>query len=120
MRSPDLDHVLILNGIELSHAWSRSGRAARRSSMGGPEVMVAALGHDIVAIDEHDGVIPQVLESLPRHDHAPSACPWLDRIIGVLRRCGPPYVVATTLVWWSLPDGISRLSPTCALLVPAL
>ena len=51
--------------------------------------MVAALGHDIVAIDERSGVPPQVLESLPRHDHAPGACPWLDRIIGILRRCGP-------------------------------
>ena len=51
--------------------------------------MIAALGHDIVAIDERDGVVPQVLESLPRHDHAPRAPPWLHRIIGVLRRCGP-------------------------------
>ena len=29
---------------------------------------------------------------------------------------GPPYVVATTLLWRSLPDGINRLSPNCALL----
>lgn len=50
--------------------------------------MVSALSHNIAAIDERGSVVPQVLKGLPRQDRAPSACPWLHRIIGVLRRCG--------------------------------
>src|ERR1700735_2837841 len=84
----DFDHVLILAGVELSHPWSRRRRAACCSSVGGPEIVVSALGHHVVPVNESHSAVTQVLKSLPGHYHAPTAAARLNRIIGILRGCG--------------------------------
>ena len=89
MRGAYLHHVLILNGVELGHTLGGRGWAVRSPSMRSVKVLVAALCHDIVAIAEQDRLVADVLEALPRHDHAPGSLARLRRIIGRLQRRGP-------------------------------
>ena len=89
MRHADFHHVLILNGVELGQTLGGRRRAVRCPSMTGVKVVIATLGHDIVAIAVPDRLVAEILEGLPLHDRAPGSLARLHRIIGRLDRHWP-------------------------------